>query len=119
MPLAMALHATKRRKLTHSSSSESSDTGSAGSTNDDVVPEDNKSPVMRRTASGVANVRQAEAGQYASGAYNSNMFKLQMDELLVKVRPKYEKRMNKVENALRKIKGIIENIPSWEALSVC
>ena len=114
----MAPYAIKRRKLKHSSSSASSGSGSAGSTIDDIVPEDNKSPVMRRIASGGLNVRQAEAAQYASGSYNSTMFKLQMDELLVKVRPKYENRMSKAEDALRKIKGIIENIPNCEALSV-
>lgn len=49
----------------------------------------------------------------STGAYNSNVFQLQVDELLVKVRPA-KGRMVKAENALHKLKDIIEHIPSRE-----
>ena len=52
------------------------------------------------------------------GTYGSSMFSLQIDELLSKVRPDYERRMVKVENALRKLKAIIERTPSREAKTV-
>lgn len=53
-----------------------------------------------------------------SGGANSSMLQLQIDELLSKVRPDYERRMVKAENALRKLKGIVERIPAREAKSV-
>lgn len=53
-----------------------------------------------------------------SGTYASSMFLLQLDELLSKVRLDYERRMVTAENALRKLKGIIERIPDREAVSV-
>ena len=49
----------------------------------------------------------------SAGAYSSNMFQLQVDELLVKVRPA-KGRMVKAENALHKLKDIIEHIPIRE-----
>jgi U3 small nucleolar RNA-associated protein 22 len=121
----MAAHATKRRKVNYPARSENedgrgaSDNGSASSTDDGgAVVEENNTSGIRHNAREGAKTRLDEVGQFASGAYNSNMFKLQMDELLVKVRPKSEKRMSKVENALRKLKSIIESIPSQEALPV-
>ena len=47
------------------------------------------------------------------GAYGSNMFQLQVDELLSNVRPR-KGRMVQAENALRKLKKIIEHIPNRE-----
>lgn len=52
-------------------------------------------------------------------AYGSSLFQLQIDELLSKVRPDYERRMVKAESALRKLKEIIERIPNCDAKSVC
>lgn len=49
----------------------------------------------------------------STGAYSSNMFQLQVDELLLKVRPA-KGRMVQAENALRKLKDIIEHIPNRE-----
>ncbi len=49
----------------------------------------------------------------STGAYSSTMFQLQVDELLVKIRPATG-RMGKAENALRKLKDIIEHIPNRE-----
>ena len=48
-----------------------------------------------------------------TGAYSSNMFQLQVEELLLNVRPK-KGRMVQAENALRKLKNIIEHIPNRE-----
>ena len=121
----MAPHAIKRRKLTHSSSSESEDVDGASDNNlatpanvGVAVDGEKRNMGIGRSNPGSAKTHLDKMGQFASNAYNSNTFKLQMDELLLKVRPKYEKRMVKVENALRKLKSIIENIPSRDALSV-
>lgn len=55
---------------------------------------------------------------YAGGLYKSSMFKLQVDEMLSEIRPKYEKRMSGVDDALRRLKGLIEGIEDREPLSV-
>lgn len=125
LPLTMAAHAIKRRKVTHPAGSKNeeggrpSDNGSANSTDDGgAVVEENRIPSLRHNAHESAKTHLDGLGQFASGASNSNMFKLQMDELLVKVRPKYGKRVTKVEDALRKLKVIIESIPNQESLPV-
>lgn len=121
----MAPHAIKRRKVFHPARSENkdgggaSDHGSANSTDESsTIVEEIRTPGIRHNAHGSAKTHLDEVGQFASRAYNSNMFELQMDGLLAKVRPKSKNRMSKVENALRKLKGIIESIPGREALPV-
>jgi len=58
-------------------------------------------------------------GVYTAESFKSNMFKLQVDELLDQVKLKYGKREAPVENAMRTLKTIIEQIPSREPLPVC
>ena len=48
-----------------------------------------------------------------SSSFQSNLFKLQVDELLSEVRVKYDK-MAKVETILHKLKGILMQIPGTE-----
>ena len=55
---------------------------------------------------------------YAGGLYKSSMFKLQVDEMLAEVQPNYEKRASVIDDALRRLKGLIEGIEDREALSV-
>jgi U3 small nucleolar RNA-associated protein 22 len=55
---------------------------------------------------------------YAGGSYKSSMFKLQVDEMLAEVQPNYEKRAGAIDDALRRLKGLIEGIGDREALSV-
>lgn len=57
-------------------------------------------------------------GAYTSESFKSNMFKLQVDELLEQVKPKYGKKEAPAENAMRTLKELIEAIPSRDALSV-
>jgi len=47
---------------------------------------------------------------FRSSSFQSNLFKLQVDELLSEVRVKYEK-MGKVEDMLHKLKEILVNLP--------
>ncbi|OJD12798.1 hypothetical protein AJ78_06655 [Emergomyces pasteurianus Ep9510] len=47
----------------------------------------------------------------ASGVFKSNVFKLQVDELLSQLRPDHDKLLSRVEKPLRKLKSIIEKIP--------
>jgi len=55
----------------------------------------------------------------SNSSHGLSLFQLQIDELLSKVRPDYERRMVKAETALRKLKEIIERIPNRDARSVC
>ncbi|KKZ62074.1 hypothetical protein EMCG_03437 [[Emmonsia] crescens] len=47
----------------------------------------------------------------ASGMFKSNVFKLQVDELVSELRPDHDKLLSRVEKPLRKLKSIIEKIP--------
>lgn len=55
---------------------------------------------------------------YFGQVYKSNVFKLQVDELLAQVRPKHRKYAPAIEAILRILKAIIERIPPRESQSV-
>lgn len=57
-------------------------------------------------------------GAYTSETFKSNIFKLQVDELLDQVKLKYGKKEAPAENAMRTLKTIIEQIPGREPQSV-
>ncbi|KAL9129737.1 MAG: hypothetical protein Q9217_001895 [Psora testacea] len=57
-------------------------------------------------------------GAFQGNANTTGLFSFKVEELLAQVRPDYEKRMNKVEQALRKLKRIIESIPYQDAASM-
>ncbi|KAH7393873.1 Nrap protein-domain-containing protein [Phaeosphaeria sp. MPI-PUGE-AT-0046c] len=57
-------------------------------------------------------------GVYTSESFKSNLFKLQVDELLEQVKLKYGKKEASAENAMRTLKSIIEQIPSRDALPI-
>lgn len=57
-------------------------------------------------------------GAYTGEVYKSNIFKLQVDELLEQIRPKHGKKEAAAEKALRDLKGIIEKIPAREPAPV-
>ena len=48
----------------------------------------------------------------------SDLFELQVEELLSEVRPRRSKRLERVDAALRKLKSKIESIPAHDPLSV-
>ena len=50
--------------------------------------------------------------------YNSDMFQIQLGELLESVRPNYTKQMARVESVLHELKQAIEDIPARPALPV-
>jgi U3 small nucleolar RNA-associated protein 22 len=58
------------------------------------------------------NKAQSGANAYASGTFKSNVFKLQVDELLGQIRPRHGQRETSAESALHQIKQSIEHIPS-------
>lgn len=51
-------------------------------------------------------------------AANASMFKLQVDELLTRIRHEHERQAARIEATLRQLKGIIDRLPSQEAKPV-
>lgn len=70
-----------------------------------------------RSSRAAQNDRRSPSTLPPSSVYHLSLFQLQVDELLSKVRP-HEGRMANAENALRKLKNIIERIPNREPQSV-
>ncbi len=69
-------------------------------------------------------VRTGDADDDADGVYNgeiykSNTFRIQVNDLLRHVKPKYGQKEAPAEHALRSLKAIIEHIPSRGPLPVC
>lgn len=65
-----------------------------------------------------ANALEASAAAYTGGTFKSNMFKLQVDEMLGQIRPRHGKKETTAEEALHKLKKAIDSIPAREAQSV-
>lgn len=116
----MASHKPKRRRLNPSqldtgdgaSGAESSSSDrplQSGSQNIPVSPTKNGPTGPKRSGDHKVNT--------ASGA---SVFRLQLDELLAKVhgRPSQGSRMKSAEDALRKLKQVIEHIPNREPTTV-
>ena len=55
---------------------------------------------------------QNPSAAYSGESYKSSLFKLQVDEMLSEVKPDYSKRFGPVDNAMRKLKTLIETIPA-------
>lgn len=56
---------------------------------------------------------------YNGEVFKSNLFKLQVDELLDQVRPVHTRKDDSIESAVRTLKTIIEEIPARTPASVC
>lgn len=107
----MALVPSKRRKLDHNS---------VGiPTSEDELQEKecvNKSkPVQSQST---RSHGESDGAIHAGGLYKSSIFKQQVDEMLDEMRPNYQKRLGLAEDALRKVKSLIEGIGARDPLSV-
>ncbi|RDW73842.1 putative pre-rrna processing protein utp22 protein [Coleophoma crateriformis] len=99
----MAVNPSKRRKLDHEIQEDSSNEA--------------ESKQVSKTKS--ARLTNHEDGAlYSGGSYKSNLFKLQVDEMLAEVKPNYEKRLGFISDELHKLKGLIESIGDRDPLSV-
>jgi hypothetical protein len=56
---------------------------------------------------------------YSGDMYKSSLFNLQVDEMLLEVRPNYSKLMGPIDNALHKLKTLINSIEDRDPLTVC
>jgi U3 small nucleolar RNA-associated protein 22 len=89
---------------------------------EDEDADETPAPAVKATTLSKPTKRPASSlqdGVYTAESFKSNMFKLQVDELLQQVRLKYRKKEATAENAMRTLKTMIEQIPSRDALPVC
>ncbi|KZF18883.1 pre-rRNA processing protein-like protein Utp22 [Xylona heveae TC161] len=110
----MASHIPKRRKLDHASSSENEtdEESFVDAAKQIPIKTESMQPSSQKHAPQNKNREPTDpAPAFSAEVYKSNLFKLQTDELLAEVRPNFAERLVAVDNALRKIKGIIEEIP--------
>ena len=115
----MANPASKRRKLSPAATEEL-ESKTADEDMSDESSQDSRVVLERATRSNACSQRVRTIPIIPSGSVcSTDLFQLQIDELLSKVRPDYERRMIKAENALRKLKTIIERIPNRGAKTVC
>ena len=117
----------KRRKLAHSRVQDdgnemsvledsSDDSISASSAMDERDPQANRS---NRHCATAPKVTRARVNPLSTGdIYNSDLFQIQVGELLEVVKPNYEKWIARVEEALRKLKRVIEGLPSRQPMQV-
>ena len=68
-------------------------------------------PALQQNGNKPSRAAQTSAA-YASGTFKSNVFKLQVDELLGQIRPRQGKRQTAAETALHALKKSIEQIPA-------
>jgi len=124
-PFTMSHIPSKRRKLDHDNDSDNgSGNAGVGSGFEDA---DEGETLEVDTPATKAKKAQSQpqwtedghgSALYAGGLYKSSVFKLQVDEMLAEVRPNYRKRFNGADDALRQLRGLIEDIEDREALSV-
>ncbi|KXT08305.1 hypothetical protein AC579_1789 [Pseudocercospora musae] len=97
------------------SDSEASDNGTHEGERERAIATSNTTPTTTITTSDTRRkpdrASQAGASAYANGSYKSNVFKLQVDELLTQIRPRQGQREGNAEAALHKFKKTIEQIP--------
>jgi U3 small nucleolar RNA-associated protein 22 len=75
---------------------------------------DNKAKA--KSSKSQASSLEASSAAYTGGTFKSNMFKLQVDQMLSNLRPRQGKREATAADALHKIKKQIDAIPNREAL---
>jgi U3 small nucleolar RNA-associated protein 22 len=76
--------------------------------------------IAKRRSNAGQRTAQAQylGGAYAGEIYKSNIFKLQVDELLSQVKPNFSRIESSIASLLRTVKNIIEAIPDREPVSV-
>lgn len=125
----MAPHALKKQRLSHfdatqkdESSDKSSDMLSSKDTNHRFAIDNETPEVIERAQVAHKSAPKTQASptsvDYTQAGYGSSILKLQVDEFLIKSRKDYERRTAEIDDLLRKLKNVIEQIPGKEAAPV-
>lgn len=122
----MDKHGFKRRKLdqppvqaeedTEESDNSSLDSMSALDSGEEEIPKINATSGIGMKKPKVA--RTTAKPMVSGDMYNSDLFQIQVGELLSTLRPNYDEQTARVEKILRKLKQIVEGIAPREALPV-
>lgn len=119
-------HALKQRKLDHPPVQAKENTSeSVHSSLDSMSDVDSGEEEIKKT-NGITGVgmenpimTKATSKPMISGEmYNSDLFQIQVRELLSTIQPNYDRQTARVEKTLRKLKNVIEGIASRQALPV-
>lgn len=119
----MAPHALKKRKLAHQTDENPTFAGSSPESPSSEFDLSDGGPASKSQRASTQPRPVQKTGphqtlQTSGEKYASGLFQMQIEELLSEVRPNYEKYTFELEQALRKIKEIIERIPPREAVPV-
>lgn len=125
----MEKHALKRRKLDHPSAQThdgkedafESENSSFGSLSGSDSGEGESHKPIGKPSDGTAKPRVARAKPKkvpTGDMYNSDLFQIQVGELLSAVQPNHDRQMARVEKTLRKLKQVIEDISLRQPLPV-
>ncbi|KAJ5624701.1 hypothetical protein N7510_001010 [Penicillium lagena] len=106
----MSEHTVKRRKLSPLPEDGAPQAMQSKPSTDGTAQRKDGHSTKANAGNRAKDERSAELAM-ASGFYKSSFFKLQMDELLSGLRPNYENRVSKLQEALHKVKDAIENLP--------
>lgn len=137
----MRVHTAKKRKLTaqgdhdYPNANGRTATEVAAAESDEIEDEDEddengdedvndsgdhaKQPRPRLPGRPKERSRPKVAEAVSRGSYTSGLLELQVDELLADVRHEHNRKRDRIDTLVRKLKGVIESIPEREELSVC
>ncbi|KAF2664907.1 Nrap protein [Microthyrium microscopicum] len=117
----MATSTIKKRSRDKSGDMEQDDDSFEGfSGSDNEPPKNHERPVAKKPKRAHPVQVSAESltgGAYVGEIYKSNLFKLQVDELICSVKPKYARIEDSVNKLLQTLKRVIEDIPAREPIS--
>lgn len=122
----MDIQPSKRRRLNHSSlENDHQGTSTSSSANTTTPHPDLKEPLSINRDGNLAETHPStspssryEATRSLDGSVHADLFKLQLDELLGRLKPKYETRMAKADSEIHKLRATIEAIPNQGAFPV-
>lgn len=116
----MASHKPKRRRLNPSQLDKGDGDSEAESHFSDPPLQNGSQNIPVRSTKNASTGSKRSSDHKVNTASGAGVFKLQLDELLAKVhgRPSLGSRMKSAEDALRKLKRVIEHIPDREPTAV-
>lgn len=123
----MDTQTSKRRRLNHVSlENDHQDTSTSSSAITTTPNSDSKEPLpinqngnLAEPKSNISRSSRYKATTPLDGSVHADLFKLQLDELLGRLTPKYETKMVKADGAIHQLRTTIEAIPDQKAPSVC
>jgi hypothetical protein len=122
----MAPHSVKKRKLSHNEESQqtesSSEDGEHRITSQASGFQESSRVMKQSTLKVKKDVEKSRLASFMSGntqrLQSTDLFQLQIQELLAEVQPSYGSRMRSIEGTLEWLKNVIELIPEREGTSV-